>query len=91
MKEEYNFAGALGNNAEFVKIHIGAEVRKELYVQKRTINWLADEIGCDQSNLRKKLKKRYINPPLLHRISEVLQVDFFAIYSQSLSFRDKVE
>lgn len=68
-----------------LEIHIGDEIRKQLNIKKRSVNWLADEMGCDQSNLNKKLKKPHLDYPLLHHISEVLDVDFFALYSLSLS------
>ena len=71
---------------EFQKIHIGEEINKVLHDQQRSLNWLADEMGCDHSNLYKKLKKPHICCLLLYRISEVLHVDFFSYYSQSLSF-----
>ena len=66
------------------EIHIGNEIRKVLNAQKRSVNWLAEEIGCDHSNLRKKLEKPHINVGLLHSISKVLSVDFFVLYSRSL-------
>ena len=71
---------------EFQKIHIGEEINKVLHNQQRSLNWLADEMGCDRSNLRKKLEKPHICCLLLHRISVVLRVDFFSYYSKSLSF-----
>ena len=72
---------------EIQKIHIGNKIHQQLHDQQRTLNWLADEMGCDQSNLYKKLKKPHICCLLLHRISEVLHVDFFSFYSKSLSFK----
>ena len=68
-----------------LRIHLGDEIRKQLNVQQRSVNWLADKIGCDQSNLRKKLEKPHFNIVMLYRISAVLNVDFFAHYSESLS------
>ena len=66
------------------KIHIGEKIAKELITQKRSVNWLADEIGCDRSNLNKQLKNRHIHPQKLHLISKALNVDFFACYSQTI-------
>jgi len=66
------------------EIHIGNEIKKELNTQKRSINWLAGEIGCDQSNLCKILNKQHINTELLYRISECLDIDFFTLYSNLL-------
>jgi len=67
------------------KIHIGNEIKKELNTQKRSVNWLADEIGHDQSNLRKKLEKPCINTNLLHSISVALGKDYFVVFTSSLS------
>jgi len=67
------------------KIHIGNEIRKALNTQKRSVNWLADAIGHDQSNLHKKLEKPHICTNLLYRISEFLNKDFFTLYSNLLS------
>ena len=47
------------------KIDMGAEIRKILIKQNRSVNWLADELGCDQSNLNKKLQKAKVDPDLL--------------------------
>jgi hypothetical protein len=47
--------------------------------------WLADEIGCDPSNLTKKLNKPLIHTELLYSISEALEVDLFAYYSRQLA------
>ena len=66
-------------------IHIGNSIRKELEIQKRSVKWLADEMECDASNLRKKINKPHISPELLLNISKVLGVDFFIFYSQSIS------
>ena len=66
-------------------IHIGEEIRNHLAAQKRSIAWLAGEICCDASSLRKLLKKSYIPTDLLFRISAILEKDFFACYSQLLA------
>ena len=71
---------------EIKKIHIGDIIKKKLNEQERSLYWLADKMGCDHSNLYKKLKKPHICCLLLHCISEVLHVDFFSYYTQSLSF-----
>ena len=66
------------------KIHIGEEIRKELNTKKRSINWLAEEINCDQSNLNKQLKRQHLTTKMLYDISIALDRDFFALYSQFL-------
>ena len=67
--------------------HIGSEIRKHLDSQKRNVMWLADEIGCDHSNLSKQLAKPLIHTKLLYSISDALGVDLFAYYSQQLAIK----
>ena len=66
-------------------IHIGEQIRNHLIAQKRSVAWLAIQLSCDPSSLRKSLKKTYIPTDLLFRISSKLGKDFFACYSQLLS------
>jgi len=65
-------------------IHIGEEIRKRLDVQQRSVNWLADKIGCDQSNLNKRLKTPHLHAKWMYLISKALKINLFAPYSQSL-------
>ena len=67
------------------KIDMGSEIHKCLDKIDRTVSWLADEIGHDQSNLNKKLLKRSVHPDLVFQISQVLDVDLFACYSDELT------
>ena len=66
-------------------IHIGEEIRKQLAIQKRPVAWLAIELNIDPSNFRKMLKKTAIPTDLLHRISILLNTDFFVCYSRLLT------
>ena len=67
-------------------IDIGQLILTKLNEQKRSINWLAGELGIDCSNLHKTLKNNgeHINVVLLYGISVVMKCDFFACYSQQL-------
>jgi hypothetical protein len=67
------------------KIHIGEEIRQQLKEQERSIRWLAQKVGCDQSNLNKKLQCSSIDTGLLSEISKVLEVDFFMKLSNGLT------
>ena len=58
------------------KIHIGEEIKRELLKQDRTISWLARQLGCDSSNLNKRLKSSKMKLNLLKKISEILTKDF---------------
>jgi len=67
------------------EIDIGKLILQKLKEKKRSVAWLAGEMGCDDSNLGKTLKNnRYIYSDLLFRISILLEEDFFAHYSQEL-------
>jgi hypothetical protein len=66
------------------EIHIGRLIRQRLKEQGRSVKWLAENLDCEYSSLYKKLKNSYIYTDLLCEISEILDEDFFAFYSQSL-------
>ena len=67
-----------------IQVHIGAEIKKVLNEQKRSVAWLAREIGCDNSGLGRRLNNQHIRCDLLYKISKVLNKDFFVYYCQSL-------
>jgi len=67
------------------EIHIGEIIFHKLKEKGRTMVWLAKQVGCNESNLRKTLKNsHYIYCDLLLQISEVLEEDFFSYYSKKL-------
>ena len=70
-------------------IPIGELIKQKLKASDRNISWLAKKANCDRSNFYKKLKDNNIETDLLFRISEILQEDFFACYSEIL--RSKID
>ena len=66
-------------------VDMGAEIRKYLNEQKRTVTWLADEIDYDQSNLNKQMNNKHIHPVLLFKIAQALKTDLFGCYSRLLT------
>ena len=64
---------------------MGNEIRKCLYEKNLSVNWLADALGCDQSNLNKKLQKPKVDPDLVCKISQLLGVNLFDCYSKHLA------
>ena len=66
-------------------IHIGKEIKNHLVFQKRSVAWLAKQLCCDASNLRKMLKNPHFPTDLLYRISHIVGKDFFAYYSHLLN------
>jgi len=65
-------------------IPIGEIIKQKLKANDRSMAWLAQKVNCDNSNFCKKLKNNNIDIDLLFRISEILQEDFFAHYSEIL-------
>ena len=67
------------------KIDMGSEIHKCLDKIDRTVSWLADAIGHDQSNLNKQLHKPYVHLGLVFQISHALGIGLFACYSDELA------
>lgn len=65
-------------------IHIGDLIRQELIRQDRTPTWLARKINCERTNVYDIFERTSINTDLLVKISEILECDFFARYSDNL-------
>jgi len=66
------------------KVHIGDEIKKWLDVNKRSINWLAEKISYDQSNLNRLLKRPHFNSEMIYLISKVVGVNFFEHFGKAL-------
>ncbi len=62
-------------------IHIGKLIRTKLEDDRRSVEWLANNIGCVRDNVYKILKKESIDTELLMRISVALETNFFRYYS----------
>lgn len=66
-------------------IHIGSEIRRVLSQQGRSIVWLADQLGIKRPNCYRIIRSKSLQTENLLRISQLLDYDFFAIYSKVLS------
>lgn len=66
-------------------INIGKLIREELARQNRSAGWLAAEINCNRSTVYRLLERNSIDTAVLARISKVLQVDFFKMFSDGLA------
>ena len=62
--------------------HIGHLIKEELARQGRTVTWLAKQLECSRQNVYGIFDNRWIYTDLLLKISNVLDVDFFEVYSQ---------
>lgn len=67
-------------------IHIGHIIRDELREQGRSVTWLARQLNLHRRACYRIFDCYSIDTQLLFRISELLGRDFFAEYSQRLTF-----
>ena len=65
--------------------HIGHLIKDELKRQGRTITWLASQLNYSRQHMYYLLAHSFIYSDLLLRISEILDFDFFAYYSEYLN------
>lgn len=68
-------------------LEIGLLIRQKLKERKRTIVWLAENLSCSRTNVYKIFDKRSIDTDYLLRISDILDYDFFKLYSEELKKR----
>ena len=61
--------------------HIGESIRRIIKDKNVTGTWLATQLGCDRTNVYKLFRKQSIDTMLLHRISLILEYDFFKLLS----------
>lgn len=59
-------------------IHIGERIKEVAAEQHRNVNWIADHIPCERSNVYNIFRQPSIAVDLLYRLSVVLCHDFFA-------------
>lgn len=69
-------------------MHIGTEIRRKLEERHHTVVWLAEKLSYTRANIYKIFDKGSIDTELLLRISEVLDFDFFALYSEAIHGRN---
>lgn len=62
-------------------LHVGNMIKNELRKQGRSITWLSYQVNCTRMNLYKVFRRPWIYTDLLLEISEVLDYDFFKVYS----------
>jgi len=71
--------------AEARPIHIGFEVHQQLLRQHCSVQWFADQLNCNRTNVYNIFNRESIATQLLMDISRVLDYDFFALYSAELA------
>ena len=62
-------------------MHIGQAIKEELDRQGKTVVWFAKELSYTRTNIYKIFEKSSIDTELLYRISTILKLDFFKLYS----------
>lgn len=65
-------------------LSIGPLIEAELRRQERSVTWLSRKIHCDRRNIYDIFHRSSIDSTLLFKISSVLGVDFFRLYSDKL-------
>ena len=61
---------------EMKNIHVGNMIQTELKKQGRSVNWLAEQIYCEKSNVYKMFKRKSIDLEQLMLVSTVLKHNF---------------
>lgn len=69
-------------------MHIGQIIKKELEDQGRTVVWFARKMSYSRTNIYKIFERSSIDTSTLLRISIILGVDFFKVYSEKLEALD---
>ncbi len=68
-------------NTTFV---IGELIKQELKKQGKTSVWLSRQLGCHRTNIYKIYERSSIDTAMLFHISQLLNTDFFKVYSEAL-------
>jgi len=65
-------------------LQIGKLIRQELRKQGRTVVWLSQQLYINRSTCYRIFHGNSIDTQLLLQVSQLLGVDFFALYSKFL-------
>lgn len=68
-------------------MHIGNQIKIKMKEKKKSVVWLANELGYSRINIYKIFEKRSIDSNILFRISTILEFDFFSLYTEELEER----
>jgi len=74
----YYFCGVMKKEK---KIHIGKIIQAQLKADKRSVSWLAQEIGCTRGHIYKIFLKPSLDSDLILSISIAMGFNFFKYYS----------
>lgn len=76
------FCAIMNDNKNY--LHIGHLIQAQLIADKRSVGWLAREIGCTRNNVYKLFNKASLDSELILRISKAMQFNFFRYYTSEL-------
>ena len=65
-------------------VFIGKLIKDELKAQQKSVVWLADQLGCNRTNVYKIFNRHSVDSDLLFRISAALHRNFFSPYTDQL-------
>lgn len=68
-------------------MHIGNQIKMKMKEKKKSVVWLANELGYSRINIYKIFDKRSIDSNILLRISTILDFDFFSLYTEELELK----
>lgn len=66
-------------------VNIGQCIKEELERQERTVSWLARKLNCHRSVVYRIFNKNSIDTGMLKSVSEILNHDFFKVYSDDMN------
>ena len=70
-------------------MHIGNLIREKLDEEQKSVVWLARALSYSRTNVYKIFSKASIDTHVLMRISQILHYDFFQLYSEEYTHRNK--
>lgn len=59
------------------RLHIGNLIRERLKEERRSVVWLAQELGCHRTNVYNIFDKNSLDTNILRRISIIMHHNFF--------------
>jgi transcriptional regulator with XRE-family HTH domain len=73
-------------------IHIGKKIKEELYQQGISVSTFAKKINRSRNVVYDIFERESIDTSLLNKISLILRIDFFSVYSEQKEYKkDHVE
>ena len=79
----YYFCAIMNGNHNHIQI--GHLIQAQLKADKRSVGWLAREIGCTRNNVYKIFNTASLDSDLVFRVSKAMQFNFFRYYTEELT------